>query len=90
MIPDDFPTFLPVSKFDVPASPTIAHLDIEHAKRVDAGQWKRDSQNAQAELEIMRAERHRDKRMYFAAGFLIGLAVPVELVGSIITRMFGA
>ena len=87
-IPDNFPTFLPVSKFDVPTSPTIAHLDIEHANRVDAEQWKRDSLNAQTELEIMRAEHRRDKRMYFTAGFLIGLAVPVGLVGSIITSLF--
>ena len=89
-IPDDFPTFLPVSKFEVPASPTIAHLDIEHAKRVDAEQWKRDSQNAQAELEIMRAERNRDRIIDRTAFFLIGLAVPVGIIWDLITSLFGA
>lgn len=88
-IPDDFPTFLPVSKLDDPASPTVAHLDIEHAKRVDAEQWKRDSLNAQAEMIAMEREHRRDKTMYFAAGFLIGLAVPVGLLGNLITRFFG-
>ena len=77
-IPDDFPQFAPV-----------AHLDIEHAKRVDAEQWRRDSLNAQAEMIAMEREHRRDKTMYFAAGFLIGLAVPVGLFGSLITRFFG-
>jgi hypothetical protein len=77
-IPDDFPQFAPV-----------AHLDTEQTKRVDADQWKRDCLNAQAELAIMKDEHQRDKHMYFAAGFLIGLAVPVGLLGSLLTRFFG-
>jgi hypothetical protein len=77
-IPDEFPTFLPV-----------ARLDTEQTKRVDDDLWRRECLQAQAEIIAMEAEHKRDKSMYFAAGFLIGLAVPVGYVGSLITRLFG-
>lgn len=77
-IPDDFPQFAPV-----------AHLDTEHANRVDADQWRRECLQAHADMAAMEHEQKRDNRMYFAAGFLIGLGVPVGLLGSLITKFFG-
>jgi hypothetical protein len=78
MIPDDFPQFTPVAK-----------LDTEHAKRVHGNVWQSACLQAQADMVAMEAEHKRDKRMYFTAGFLIGLAVPVGLLGSLLTRFFG-
>jgi hypothetical protein len=78
MTPDDFPTFAPV-----------ARLDTEQTKRVHDDIWRRECLQAQADMVAMEHEHRRDKRMYFAAGFLIGLAVPVGLLGSLLTKFFG-
>ena len=78
MTPDDFPAFAPV-----------ARLDTEHATRVHDNIWQRECLQAQADMIALEHEHRRDKRMYFAAGFLIGLAVPVGLLGSLLTSLFG-